>query len=354
MLPAEPTDLECYQTATFNNDTTVCAWEVTGELPVEPIDLECYQTAMFNTTACMWEVDSEQPVEPPTECYQTATFNDVSCEWEVSGASTDLGITDIEITMPTSCITADGQITIEAEGTSPPFEYSIDGGNNFENDSIFTALSSGIYNIVVRDNYGCSISQDDTLTFSNNLNIDTIITIDPSICLKSDGEITILLEDGTPPFEYSMDGGMSFQSEYNVFANLGQQTYEIVVQDADNCTASATVTLTEEGYSPNVNVPAGITPNGDGNFDVLEIESLRDPEYSECFTETHLTIFNRWGAPVYVKKNYGIGDEWTESDWWDGTCNMKNCNGELLPKGTYYYILYLSSGESEKGSVFIL
>ncbi|MEZ4877199.1 MAG: hypothetical protein R2805_06585 [Flavobacterium sp.] len=34
---AQPTDLACYETATFN--TTTCVWDVTGTMPTQPLRL---------------------------------------------------------------------------------------------------------------------------------------------------------------------------------------------------------------------------------------------------------------------------------------------------------------------------
>ncbi|MEZ4877198.1 MAG: hypothetical protein R2805_06580 [Flavobacterium sp.] len=50
-MPTQPTDLACYETATFN--TTTCVWDVTGTMPTQPTDLACYETATFNTTTCV-------------------------------------------------------------------------------------------------------------------------------------------------------------------------------------------------------------------------------------------------------------------------------------------------------------
>ena len=82
--PVEPTNLECWETATFNNST--CLWEVTGTQPAAPTNLECWETATFNNVTCSWEVNGTQPVEPTNlECWETSTFNNTTCLWEVTG-----------------------------------------------------------------------------------------------------------------------------------------------------------------------------------------------------------------------------------------------------------------------------
>ena len=81
-LQAQPTNLSCWQTATFNDAT--CSWDVSGTQSVQPT-LACYQTAVFNTTTCAWDVSGTQPVQPTLACYQTAAFNTTSCAWDVTG-----------------------------------------------------------------------------------------------------------------------------------------------------------------------------------------------------------------------------------------------------------------------------
>ncbi|MGV9005004.1 MAG: hypothetical protein ACOH1G_13260, partial [Flavobacterium sp.] len=81
-IPAEPTNLLCYQTAVFNASN--CVWDVTGEQPVAPTVL-CYQTATWNPTTCLYDVTGEQPAAPTVLCYQTATWNPTTCLYDVTG-----------------------------------------------------------------------------------------------------------------------------------------------------------------------------------------------------------------------------------------------------------------------------
>ena len=91
-----------------------------------------------------------------------------------------------------------------------------------------------------------------------------------------------------------------------------------------------------------VNIPSGITPNGDGLNDVFIIDLLvTNPDE---FPDNELVIFNRWGDIVYQASPY-LND-------WTGT----NQGGEALPQGTYYYVLRLNiqDGLIFKGDVTIL
>jgi len=75
-----------------------------------------------------------------------------------------------------------------------------------------------------------------------------------------------------------------------------------------------------------VKIPNVITPNGDGVNDTWSIEHIED------FPNSLVVIYNRWGNIVWKASNNGLQ--------WDGT-NYRN--GELLPDGTYFYVIDLQS-----------
>lgn len=65
-----------------------------------------------------------------------------------------------------------------------------------------------------------------------------------------------------------------------------------------------------------------MTPNGDGDNDAFHVEGL------EAFPRNRLTVYNRWGSPVYEAAGY-------LNDW------RGDRRGQPLPEGTYYYALRL-------------
>jgi len=82
--------------------------------------------------------------------------------------------------------------------------------------------------------------------------------------------------------------------------------------------ACDTFSSIEVGFSCSPNFPNVFTPNGDGNNDFFEIQNLTTGNYSESL----LTIYNRWGQIIYLAKDYGLGDK---ENWWNGktTFSMK-------------------------------
>lgn len=72
--------------------------------------------------------------------------------------------------------------------------------------------------------------------------IDTIITLDP-FCGGINGTIDISASGGTPIYEYSIDGGSTFQVSQN-FTQLDTNVYNVILLDQNLCSDTGLVTLT--------------------------------------------------------------------------------------------------------------
>ena len=78
-----------------------------------------------------------------------------------------------------------------------------------------------------------------------------------------------------------------------------------------------------------INIPQGFSPNGDGLNDFFNIQGLYD-----VFLNHKLLIYNRYGNLVFVGDN---------DNKWDGTSNHGiGFNSNILPIGTYFFVLYLN------------
>jgi gliding motility-associated-like protein len=75
-----------------------------------------------------------------------------------------------------------------------------------------------------------------------------------------------------------------------------------------------------------VKVPNAFSPNKDGINDLWQMPAL------QTYPDPEITVFNRYGSPVFRSKGY--------STPWDGTYK-----GTPLPVGTYYYVIDLKIGE---------
>ncbi len=168
--------------------------------------------------------------------------NDCSVNVNITIASTLPLTANATVTNASGCGNADGSITInnEANGTSP-YEYSLDGGANFQTSNIFTGLTSGNYSVVVRDANGCTGQVNTVITEPSNIGA-SIQFVDPLCNGANDGTITVTnLSGGTSPYQFSIDG-INFQTS-NTFENLGESNYSITIKDALGCTLVKTTQL---------------------------------------------------------------------------------------------------------------
>lgn len=99
----------------------------------------------------------------------------------------------------------------------------------------------------------------------------------------------------------------------------------------DACTDIDAPCIASDCY-PALQIPKGISPNGDGDNDTFDLSDF--PQISK------LEIFNRYGLLVYECKNY--------TDQWYGQAN----NGNELPTGTYFYVISFNDATTKTGWVY--
>lgn len=160
-----------------------------------------------------------------------------------------------------------GTITVAQPASGlPPFEYSLDGVA-WQTSNQFTGLAPGQYTVYFRDNSNCqgnipqTIGQPNALTATN--------TISAVRCFgQSDGVITIATQGGVAPIEYSINGGLNWQFS-NVF-NVPAGAYTVTIRDANLCTITQNITITQPTALTASAITSNATCNG-GNDGVLTI-----------------------------------------------------------------------------------
>lgn len=167
----------------------------------------------------------------------------VPCTLAIDVAGTD-------VTDETTGGANDGSIDVAITGGSGPFEYSKDGGSNWQSSPLFTGLPDGIYTIVVRETG--NISCNDTQTFAVNAGSApgfdfTTVKTDESLAGASDGTIEVTVTGTGSPFTFSKNGGGSYQAG-NTFSGLAPGTYTIVVKDNGGLIVAKNVTIAA-GYA---------------------------------------------------------------------------------------------------------
>ncbi|WP_053992200.1 gliding motility-associated C-terminal domain-containing protein [Mangrovimonas sp. TPBH4] len=141
---------------------------------------------------------------------------------------------------------------------------------------------------------------------------------------------SLLPNSGTPSFYISLEDMEINENEiFNPtdYANTSSPQTIYAKVESDPCYNIYSFDLIVENCPPFV--PEGFSPNTDGLNDWFNIQGLYD-----IFEAHKLKIFNRYGVLIFE------GDNATP---WKGRSNRGlNNNGNLMPVGTYYYILDLN------------
>lgn len=169
---------------------------------------------------------------------------------------TPVGAPFVEIplaTQPSGCGTNNGIIVITASQGSGTFEYSIDGGNTYVSNNAFTGLDADTYSVFVRNADGtCPVNAGIVeLNSTDSPNLNPTFTQGTSNCNGiADGLITILANNDDGTFEYSIDGGVTFQNN-NQFSGVAVGTYNIFVRKGGSaCVVSGSSVTISEPVSP--------------------------------------------------------------------------------------------------------
>ncbi|MGA2405706.1 MAG: PKD domain-containing protein [Bacteroidales bacterium] len=136
----------------------------------------------------------------------------------------------------------DGTITISSPvGGYGTYEYSVNGGGSWQASGNFTALTPGLYFVLIRDaaHTGCIIILNNSYAITQPPLLAATVTKTDVTCKgANDGAITISAPSGGyGTYQYSVDGGTSWVASGN-FVNLVPATYDVRMRDGANTACS--------------------------------------------------------------------------------------------------------------------
>lgn len=154
-----------------------------------------------------------------------------------------------------------GGFTVEVSGGSPPFSYQLAGMPPMSSPT-FTGLSQGSYTLVVRDAEGCELTQTVTVPGSSRPSAQ-VVDWEDAWCGEDNGLILISGNGGSPPYRFALAGG-AFQ-DLGLFEDLAGGQYLLVLEDAQECTDTLSVTLLQTGAPEVEDLLIGPTNCGETN-----------------------------------------------------------------------------------------
>ncbi len=156
---------------------------------------------------------------------------------------------------------ATGAINLTASGGTSPYTYNWGSGVTSEDRS---GLAAGSYSVVVTDANACTTSHNATLTQPASA-LDVSATPTNVNCFgASTGAITITATGGTSPYTYNWGSGITTQNR----SSLAAGTYSVTVTDANNCTKTSSINITQPAAALGTSTAVGNVVCGVGSGSV--------------------------------------------------------------------------------------
>lgn len=304
-LGIDPLDISCFG----ENDGTTTALPMGGEgtytylwdngettQTIENLSAGPYTVTVTDGNGCT-SVTQADIIEPP-EIIATAEVEDILCAGDATGT-----------------------ITVDAEGGTPPFEYSVNG-TDFQPDPQLSDLPAGSYTVTVRDSRGCEFTLDAFIDEPLPLVVDAgpDQTIDLGFTADIRAQTLPLFRPVTITWNPSetLDCG---DCDDPVASPFETTTYTIQIIDEDGCMAEDQLTIFVNVIRP-VYIPNVFSPNGDGINDFFTVYG--GPAVSSILK---LRVYDRWGELVFDGQNFPPNDE---PSGWDGTFKGKPMNSAVF------------------------
>jgi len=238
-----------------------------------------------------------------------------------------------------------GELTVYVSGGTPPFQYSSDG-INFQNSNTLGGLDSGAVTVTILDDSGCIVSVDAEITQPGELIVDAGQDVEISLGLSADLNASLTNSSADHTILWTPPTGLTCIECFDPVATPPVTTTYVatITTTADGCVVSDSVTVFVNEVRP-VYIPNVFSPNFDGMNDVFMVFGSVAVEQVKEFQ-----VFDRWGNLVYEAENV-ITDN---PDYgWDGTFKGKPVN-----PGVYVYSIGIEFIDSRiiqyKGSVTVV
>jgi gliding motility-associated-like protein/uncharacterized repeat protein (TIGR01451 family) len=263
-----------------------------------------------------------------------------------------------------SCNPAGALVKIlNANGGQVPYEYSFDGGGNFSTNNALN-LSSGNYDLVIRDSLGC--------TYDMELTVPSYAadpSFERSVAYDCDGIGTIAVTPSNSAdftYSYALNGTTNTPTDSNTFSNVAVGTQTVTIGYSNAITANQSTLFFENfGAGPNTQIgeigpdycyepqdgtatacnlgPAGILVNGE--YSVTNL--ITNPNNSLRSPNDHSGIINGRFLAIDISSRAGVnGILWARR-------GIEVLPNQDINLSLWAYNLMLTSGTGDNPAVLI-
>ncbi|MFH1321906.1 MAG: PKD domain-containing protein [Bacteroidota bacterium] len=143
-------------------------------------------------------------------------------------------------TISANCGQADGSATASVTNGIAPFTYNWNNGCSSQS---CTGLLAGTHTVTVTDANGCTGTGTGAVSDAGGPSATISDSIDVSCQVGSDGEATVLIFDGTPPYTYLWNDPGSQTT--TTATGLDADIYTVEITDNNGCITTESVTINE-------------------------------------------------------------------------------------------------------------
>lgn len=296
-----------------SNKTAYCTGEIATLSVTVPQSPDYNINWLYNGNQLPGKVNSTSISTTDAGTYSVfLSSNLLNCTGSVATKSISFdAIPSLSIQKTTNTTFCNGEtVTLKADYSHGNVTWST--GQTTANIFVSTA---GDYTATVKTLAGCEVNQTVNVSFFPN----PVVNIpDARLCEYSREQITLTAPAGFANYVWNgITGSRNFVTNKS-------GTVTLVVTDANGCTASESITISN--YCKDILLPNTFTPNGDGVNDTWQITGLNND------MGTTVKVFNRTGEIVFESRGYPTA--------WNG-----QHKGKKLPAGAYYYIISTKSNK---------
>jgi gliding motility-associated-like protein len=298
-----------------------------------------------------------------------------------------------------------GQVTVQADGGTEPYNYIWQGLGTGETMS---QLSTGWYNLIVNDSHNCTQS-DSVFVGQPATPLQFNLTKQNITCFgKDDGQIRAIAYGGTAPYAYAWTAGDEISNDTSI-NNLPEGFYSLHIMDDKGCATDTTVIIQQpapiivdfmstnptcignndgyieldviggtEPYTYIWDMATANMPYFDGLYEgsyqitvqdangcehdlntitLMDIpeECLRIPDAftpngdsnNDTWIIENLDLFRNYNVQIFNRWGQALYEGGPGSDPWDG----RTTEGNFVPAGSYIYIINLNNGSNPKTGI---
>ncbi len=220
---------------------------------------------------------------------------------------------------------ANGSIAVDVSGGTQDadgnyrFTWTSDNFNRTSTQPFIDDLTDGLYELVVTDANGCTVTASYLIEEPLLLEADLLSLINEPICPNaSDGTAYLEAKGGTPDYQFFWSNDPT--NDEQLGQNFSEGSYTVRIVDANGCVAEETIEVTER--FPKIYLPNAFSPNGDDENDTFKV-------VADCNLNFTMQIFNEWGSVAFATSDITEG--------WDG-----RVDGQDAPIGKYSYVIFYS------------